>query len=73
MNPLCPVGTPCDPAGARMQAGVVGTQREHGTTTEQSFYLSRWEPAHIEIHKENQLESAEGRVFSLNQSFEATV
>ena len=67
-----PCQNPRNPAGAHIQAGVLGTQREHGTRIEQSFYWSRREPAHKEIRKENQLESAGGRVFSLNQSFDTS-
>ena len=55
----------CSPIPGKWGEGLV-SQREHGTKTEQSFYWSRREPAHIEIRKENQLESAGGHVFSLN-------
>ena len=58
-GPLTPPG---NPAGARMKAGVVRSKREHGTRTEQSFYWSRRELAHIEIRKENQFELDGGRL-----------
>ena len=45
---------------------MVGSKREHGTV----FRVEVDRSPHIKkIHKENQLESAGGRVFSLNKSF----